>query len=52
MRKEEDNIKIDQQEVQWGDSDWIYLAHDRDKVGSRECGNELAGLIKCEEFLD
>jgi hypothetical protein len=28
-RRWEDNIKMDLQEVRWGDRDWIYLAQDR-----------------------
>jgi hypothetical protein len=27
----EDNIKMDVQEVEWGNMDWILLAHDRDR---------------------
>jgi hypothetical protein len=30
-RRWEDNIKIDLQEVGWGDMDWIDLAQDRDR---------------------
>jgi hypothetical protein len=30
-RRWEDNIKIDLQEVGWGDMDWINLAQDRDR---------------------
>jgi hypothetical protein len=26
-----DNIKMDRQEIEWGDVDWIGLAQDRDK---------------------
>jgi hypothetical protein len=29
-RRREDNIKMDLQEVGWGDIDWIELAQDRD----------------------
>jgi hypothetical protein len=29
-RREEDNIKIDLQEVRWGDMNWIDLAQDED----------------------
>jgi len=33
--------------------DWIELAQDRDSWRAPcECGNELSGSIKCEEFLD
>jgi hypothetical protein len=31
MRRWEDNIKMDFQEVGWGGMDWIELAHDRDR---------------------
>ena len=27
----DDNIKMDLEEVGWGDVDWIVLAHDRDR---------------------
>jgi len=30
-RRWEDNIKMDLQEVGWGDMDWIDLAKDRDR---------------------
>jgi hypothetical protein len=30
-RREEDKIKMDFQEVEWGDMDWIYLAEDRER---------------------
>jgi hypothetical protein len=31
MRRWEDNIKMDLQEVGWGGMDWINLAQDRDR---------------------
>ena len=30
-RRWDDNIKMDIQEVGWGDMDWIYMAQDRDR---------------------
>jgi hypothetical protein len=30
-RRWEDNIKMDIQEVGWGDMDWIYMAQGRDR---------------------
>ena len=45
-RRWEDDIKIYLQEVGCGGTDWIEV------VGTCECGNELSGSIKCEEFLD
>jgi hypothetical protein len=30
-RKCEDNIKMDLTEIEWGDTDWIDLAEDRDQ---------------------
>jgi hypothetical protein len=30
-RRWEDNIKMDLREVEWGGTDWIDLAHDRDR---------------------
>jgi hypothetical protein len=30
-RRQEDNIKMDLQEVGWGDMDWFYLVVDRDR---------------------
>jgi hypothetical protein len=49
MRRGEDNIKMDIQEVGSGSMDWVELAEDR---GTCECGNELSGSIKCGEILD
>jgi len=47
------NNKMDLQEVGCGDTDWIALAHGRDKVaGTCESGNETTGPIKCGEILD
>jgi hypothetical protein len=31
-RRWEDNIKMDLQEVRWGDMDWIDMAKDRDRL--------------------
>ena len=51
-RRWEDNIKMDL-EVRRGCGDWMELAQDRDGWWTlREYGNELAGSIKCGEFLD
>jgi hypothetical protein len=48
-----DNIKMDLQEVGYGDRDWIELGSGlRQVVGTYECGNEASGSIKFEEFLD
>ena len=50
-RRWEDNIKMDLQEV-GGGGDWMELAQDKGQVaGTCEYGNELAGSIKCREFL-
>ena len=49
IRRWEDNIKIDLQEVGCGGMDSIELAQDR---GTCECCNEPSGFIKWEEFLD
>jgi len=46
-------IKMDLQEVRWGDMDWIDLAQYRDRWQALVvCGKELSGSIKCGEFLD
>jgi len=51
-RRWEDNIKMDIQEVEWGQgldgagSGWGHVA------GTGECGNELSGSLKCGEFID
>ena len=53
MRRWEDNIKMDLQEVGYRVMDWIELAQDRAVVaGTCNCGNEPLGSIKCGEFLD
>ena len=41
-RSWEDNIKMDLQEVEWGYSDWIDLAQDRDRW--RELVNAVMNL--------
>ena len=45
----EDSIKMDLQEVGCGGMDWIYVAQDGTVSGTRECGNESLGSIKCGE---
>jgi len=54
MRKWEDNIKMDLQEVGCGCIDWMELAQDSECGLSQdcECGNEPSGSIKCGESLD
>ena len=51
-RRWEDNIKMDLQEVGWGNMNWIDVAQDRERwraLGER--GNEPSGSIICGEFL-
>jgi S-ribosylhomocysteine lyase LuxS involved in autoinducer biosynthesis len=43
----QDNIEMVLQEVGCGDMDWIELAQDTQVAGTRECGNENSGSIKC-----
>jgi uncharacterized protein YebE (UPF0316 family) len=31
VKEWENDVKMDLQEVGWGDTDWIYLAHDRNR---------------------
>ena len=50
MRRWEDNIKMDFQEVGCGDMDLIELAQDRDRW--RALINTVINTIKCGEFLD
>ena len=50
MRRWEDNIKMDLQEVGCVGMDWIELAQGRDRW--RAVVNEVSGCIKCGEFLD
>jgi hypothetical protein len=42
----ERNIKMDLQEVGCGGVDWLELAHDREVVGTCECGDEPSSPIK------
>jgi hypothetical protein len=43
---------MDLEKVGFGGTDCIELAQNRQMAGTRECGNEPSGSIKCEEFLD
>jgi hypothetical protein len=52
MRRWNDNIRMDLQEVGCGGMEWIELAQERQVAGTCECGNESSGSIKCGEFLD
>jgi hypothetical protein len=45
-----DNIRMDIEEMRWGDVDWIGLA--KDTESSCECRNELSGSIKCWETIE
>ena len=47
MRRWEDNIKTDLQEVGCGGMDWIETV-----AGTCTSGDENSGYIKCGEFLD
>jgi hypothetical protein len=48
-----DNIRIDLEEVGWGDVDWIGLAQDRNRWESCcEFGIELSGSMKCWETIE
>jgi hypothetical protein len=49
MRRWEDSIKVDLQEVGCRRMELIELLQDMDTC---ECGNGPSGSIKCEEFLD
>jgi hypothetical protein len=49
----EDNIKVNVQEVVWGNMDWIDLAQDRNRWWALlNCCNEPSGSKKCVEFRD
>jgi hypothetical protein len=49
----EDNIRMNIQEVGWGNMDWIDLAQNRDTWWALvNCGNEPSDSIQCGEFLD
>ena len=47
IRRWEDNIKIDLQEVEWTGLMWLRI-----RIGGCESGGELWGFIRCEGFLD
>jgi hypothetical protein len=48
-----DNIRMDLEEVGWGDVDWIGLAKDRGQVESScEFGIEPSGSMKCWETIE
>ena len=50
-RRWDDNIKLDLQEVRWGEGgmDWIDLAQE---AGTFNCSNEHSVSIKRREFFD
>jgi len=48
----ENDIKMDLQDVGWGETDWIYLAYGRNRWLAVECSNKALGSKKCGEFLD
>jgi hypothetical protein len=45
-------LKMDHQGLGCGGMDWIELAGYGQVAGTRECGNEPSGSIKCGEFLE
>jgi hypothetical protein len=47
----EDNIKIDLQEVVWGEWPGLVWLRYGQVLGSSECGDELSRSINCGEFL-
>jgi len=50
--RNDNNIKMDLQEVCWGSMEWIDLAQNRRQVaGASECGIEQLGSVKFREFL-
>jgi len=52
-RKWEGNIKMDFQEVGCGSYGLDRDGSGKGQVaGTSECGNDLSGFIKCEDFLD
>ena len=52
-RRWEGNIKMDVQEVGWGDMEWLDLAQDRDRWRALvKVVMNLRGSAKCGEFLD
>jgi len=47
------NIRMNLKEIKCVVTDWIKLAHDRDRWSALvKCSNEPSGSIKCGEFLD
>jgi len=46
MRRWEENIKVDLQEVGWEGIDWIDLAQDSDVAGTCKCGDATSGSRK------
>jgi hypothetical protein len=43
---------MDLREIGWGDTDWIYLAQDRDQWRALVNTVFPSGSIKCWEFLE
>jgi len=46
MRRWEENIKMNLQEVGWGSMDWIDLAQDSDVAGTCKSGDATSVSIK------
>jgi hypothetical protein len=51
LRRWENNIKMDVQEVGGGGGDWMELAQVEQVAGNCEYGKDPSGSIKCGEFL-
>jgi hypothetical protein len=52
MRRWENNVKMDLQEVGWGGMDWIDMAQDTDRWRALVTAvMNLRGSMKCGEFL-